>query len=49
MDHADFFDQFSWLSTEIQALTEHLLAIGGCKAKGMNLALKDLRVQLRRD
>ena len=29
MDCADVFDQFPWLSTEIQALVGHLLAIGG--------------------
>lgn len=49
MDREDVFDQFSWLSTEIQALVGHLLAIGGSEAKGMNLAFKDLIVQLGRD
>ena len=36
----DFFDQFSWLSAEVQALTEHILGIVGSRAKGVNLALK---------
>lgn len=40
--HADLLDQFSWVSTEIQALVEHLLAIGSSKAKGMSLSSRIL-------
>ena len=42
MGHADLLDQFSWVSTEIQALVEHLLAIGSSKAEGMSLSSRIL-------
>ena len=42
MGHADLLDQFSWVSTEIQAVVEHLLAIGSSKAKGMSLSSRIL-------